>query len=136
MPALVGIVVVAPDFVAVVLGDKWAAAAPMIQVLAWVGIVQSLQSLNIDVLQARGQTLEGLPLHDRLHDPAPRRVPDRAAVGRDGRRSRLCDLDHAGRADLTIMTARVLDVIHRWSRGPRRRVPRCFHVEPAVMLSA
>jgi O-antigen/teichoic acid export membrane protein len=54
VPALCGLVVVAPDFVQVVLGDDWSQATPIIQVLAWVGIVQSLQSLNTDVLQARG----------------------------------------------------------------------------------
>lgn len=56
VPALFGMVVVAHDFVAVVLGDKWQQTAEIIQILAWVGIVQSLQSLNTDVLQALGLT--------------------------------------------------------------------------------
>jgi O-antigen/teichoic acid export membrane protein len=56
VPALAGLIVVAPDFVTVVLGSKWSAAAPIIQVLAWVGILQSLQSITTDVLQARGKT--------------------------------------------------------------------------------
>ena len=56
VPALLGLIVVAPDFVAVVLGSKWSAAVPIIQVLAWVGILQSLQSITTDVLQARGRT--------------------------------------------------------------------------------
>jgi O-antigen/teichoic acid export membrane protein len=56
VPLLFGMVVVAHDFVAIVLGPKWAATAQIIQVLAWVGIVQSLQSLNTDVLQALGLT--------------------------------------------------------------------------------
>jgi O-antigen/teichoic acid export membrane protein len=56
IPALCGIVVVAPDFVTVVLGDKWHEVITILQVLAWVGIVQSLQSLNTDILQARGRT--------------------------------------------------------------------------------
>jgi O-antigen/teichoic acid export membrane protein len=47
------LIVVAPDFVPVVLGDQWDAAIPVIQILAWVGIVQALQSLSIDVLMAR-----------------------------------------------------------------------------------
>ncbi|MEA2256571.1 MAG: hypothetical protein QOG35_2616, partial [Solirubrobacteraceae bacterium] len=55
VPALVGLAVVAPDFVTVVLGDKWHAAAPVIQVLAWVGILQSLQSLNTGILEAVGR---------------------------------------------------------------------------------
>ena len=52
-PPLAGLVVVAPDFVPVVLGDQWDAAIPVIQILAWVGIVQALQSLSVDVLMAR-----------------------------------------------------------------------------------
>jgi O-antigen/teichoic acid export membrane protein len=47
------LVVVAPDFVPVVLGDQWDKAIPVIQILAWVGIVQALQSLSVDVLMAR-----------------------------------------------------------------------------------
>jgi O-antigen/teichoic acid export membrane protein len=56
VPALMGLAVVAPDFIAVTLGDKWAAAAPLVQILAVVGIIQSLQSISTDILQARGQT--------------------------------------------------------------------------------
>lgn len=54
VPLLFGMVVVAADFVSVVLGSKWADTARILQVLAWVGIVQSLQSLNTDLLQALG----------------------------------------------------------------------------------
>ena len=53
VPALAGLVVVAPDFVPVVLGDKWNDAVPVVQILAWVGIVQALQALNTDILMAR-----------------------------------------------------------------------------------
>jgi O-antigen/teichoic acid export membrane protein len=56
IPALGGIIIVADEFVAVVLGDKWAQVAPLIQVLAWVGILQALGSINIDVLMARDRT--------------------------------------------------------------------------------
>ncbi len=52
MPALIGLIVVAPDFVDVVLGERWEAAIPVIQILAWVGLIQSLQHLNGDVLYA------------------------------------------------------------------------------------
>ena len=55
VPALVGLAVVAPDFVRVVLGDQWIAAVPVVQILAWVGIIQALQSLSVDVLMARGR---------------------------------------------------------------------------------
>jgi O-antigen/teichoic acid export membrane protein len=56
IPALTGLIVVAPDFVQIVLGPKWAAAAPLIQILAVVGMIQALQSISTDILQARGRT--------------------------------------------------------------------------------
>lgn len=56
MPALLGLVAVAPDFVAVVLGERWEAAGPVIQILAWVGLMQSLQRLNSSILEARNRT--------------------------------------------------------------------------------
>ena len=55
IPALVGLVVVAPDFVQVVLGPKWSEATPVIQILAWVGLIQSLQTLAGEVLLAVGR---------------------------------------------------------------------------------
>lgn len=56
VPALVGLVVVAPDFVQVVLGDKWEKTTILIQILAWVGLLQSLQTLNPQILQALDRT--------------------------------------------------------------------------------
>ena len=55
MPSLVGLVIVAPDFVAVVLGERWADAAPVIQILALAGLIQSLQTLNGEILMAVGR---------------------------------------------------------------------------------
>jgi O-antigen/teichoic acid export membrane protein len=55
MPAVVGLVIVAPEFVAVVLGDKWSAAVPVIRVLAWVGLLQSLQAWNGGILMSLGK---------------------------------------------------------------------------------
>jgi O-antigen/teichoic acid export membrane protein len=52
VPSLVGLAVVAPDFVHVVLGPRWSKATPVIQILAAVGIVQSLQTLTGEVLLA------------------------------------------------------------------------------------
>jgi O-antigen/teichoic acid export membrane protein len=52
IPALVGLAVVAADFVDVVLGSRWSEVTPMIQILAAVGIVQSLQTLSGEVLLA------------------------------------------------------------------------------------
>lgn len=56
IPALCGLVVVAPDFVPVVFGHRWDDAIPLIQILAWVGLLQSLQTLNTEILQARDRT--------------------------------------------------------------------------------
>jgi O-antigen/teichoic acid export membrane protein len=56
IPSLTGLIVVAPDFVRVVLGPKWAPAALLIQILAVVGMIQALQSISTDILQARGRT--------------------------------------------------------------------------------
>jgi PST family polysaccharide transporter len=50
VPALVGLVVVAPDFVSVLLGPKWHSAVPLIRILAWAGLLQSLQTLNGDIM--------------------------------------------------------------------------------------
>jgi O-antigen/teichoic acid export membrane protein len=56
VPGMLGLIVVAPEFVHVVLGGHWSAAIPVIQILAWVGLLQSLQRLNSSVLQARDRT--------------------------------------------------------------------------------
>jgi O-antigen/teichoic acid export membrane protein len=56
LPALLGLVIVAPEFVVVVLGERWEAAIPVIQILAWAGLLQSLQRLNSSVLQACNST--------------------------------------------------------------------------------
>jgi O-antigen/teichoic acid export membrane protein len=53
VPALAGLVVVAPDFVPFVLGEHWREAVPVVQILAWVGIIQAVQTLNSDILMAR-----------------------------------------------------------------------------------
>jgi O-antigen/teichoic acid export membrane protein len=56
MPALVGLILVAPEFVDVVLGDKWHEAVPVIRLLGVVGLLQTLQFLNPIVLQALDRT--------------------------------------------------------------------------------
>ena len=54
---MLGLIVVAPEFVVVVLRRaSGAAAIPLIQLLAWVGLLQSLQRLNSSVLLARDRT--------------------------------------------------------------------------------
>jgi polysaccharide transporter, PST family len=52
IPSLVGLAVVAPDFVDVVLGQRWHDAIPVIRILAIVGIIMSVQTLNGEVLMA------------------------------------------------------------------------------------
>ncbi len=56
MPVLLGFAVLADLFVPVVLGEQWRDAVPVIQILAAVGLVQSLQALNGSILQARDRT--------------------------------------------------------------------------------
>ena len=59
VPAFVGMIVVAPDFVPVVLGEKWMDAIPLLQILAWAGVVQSVcwQTSNVLLALGRGSTL-------------------------------------------------------------------------------
>ncbi len=56
IPAFVGMAVVAPDFVAVVLGDQWDEAVPILQILCWVGILQAVTWQTFTVLQALDRT--------------------------------------------------------------------------------
>ncbi|MEW6581441.1 MAG: oligosaccharide flippase family protein, partial [Actinomycetota bacterium] len=55
-PAMVGLAIVAHDFVQVVLGERWDRAAPVVQILAWVGLLQSVESLNGSLLMARDRS--------------------------------------------------------------------------------
>jgi PST family polysaccharide transporter len=55
IPSLTGLAIVAPEFVDVVLGERWSDATRVIQVLACVGMVQSLQTLAAEVLLALGR---------------------------------------------------------------------------------
>jgi O-antigen/teichoic acid export membrane protein len=55
VPAVLGLAVVAPDFVHVVLGDRWARAVPVLQLLCLAGIAGSFQSFDEDVYQAHGR---------------------------------------------------------------------------------
>jgi O-antigen/teichoic acid export membrane protein len=55
IPVMLGLIVVASDFVHTLLGDRWSLAIPVIQILAWVGMLQSLQRLNSSILAARDE---------------------------------------------------------------------------------
>ena len=61
VPAMAGLAVVAPDFVHVVLGPRWAAAAPILRILAFVTLAQSISSLGHKMLQGVGRA--GIVLH-------------------------------------------------------------------------
>ena len=55
-PAMLGVIVVAPDFVRVVFGARWHAAVPVLRILAPLGLVQALQALNYGILQSTART--------------------------------------------------------------------------------
>jgi O-antigen/teichoic acid export membrane protein len=55
LPAMLVLMITAHDAVLVVFGHKWLGAVPVIQILAWVGFLFALQSLNWTVLEALGQ---------------------------------------------------------------------------------
>jgi O-antigen/teichoic acid export membrane protein len=55
VPALLGLAVAAPDFIAVVFGDRWNEAIVPLQILCLAGVAHSLASLHWSVLQARGE---------------------------------------------------------------------------------
>ncbi len=55
-PALIGLAVVAPDFVDVVLGEKWRAATRVLQILVWVGLIQLAAAEMTTLLSALGHT--------------------------------------------------------------------------------
>jgi PST family polysaccharide transporter len=50
LPLMLGLVVAAPEFVPVVLGKQWEDAIPLLQILAFAGVLQSLAALNSVVL--------------------------------------------------------------------------------------
>jgi O-antigen/teichoic acid export membrane protein len=56
VPAMLGLAVTAPEFVTAVLGERWSAAEPVVRLLAFVGLLQSLGTMNSAVLQARDRT--------------------------------------------------------------------------------
>ncbi len=56
LPAMLGLIVVAPDMVRVVFGDRWQHATPIIQLLSAVGFTFGIGNLNGIALQALGRT--------------------------------------------------------------------------------
>ena len=54
MSAMFGMMAIAPDFVPVVLGERWREAIPVLQILAIVGLLQALQVVGGSTLNAVG----------------------------------------------------------------------------------
>jgi O-antigen/teichoic acid export membrane protein len=54
-PAILGLAVVAPELVRLLVGEKWEAAVPVVQILAATALVQSVSSLATTVLMALGR---------------------------------------------------------------------------------
>jgi O-antigen/teichoic acid export membrane protein len=55
VPGLLGLAIVAPDFVDVVLGEKWQASIHVLQILAWVGMIQIAAAETTNLMQALGR---------------------------------------------------------------------------------
>lgn len=58
IPAMLGLIVVAPELVIAVFGEKWSGAITVMQILAPVGLIQSVAALNVGILQALDRTGE------------------------------------------------------------------------------
>src|SRR5207302_8028583 len=56
LPAMLGLVLTAPDLVPTVFGNHWRASAPVLQILAIVGALQCIQSQHAIVLRALDRT--------------------------------------------------------------------------------
>lgn len=56
IPGLLGVAVLAPELVGVLLGGQWSDAVPVLQILAFAALLQSLSALGIRVLTALDQT--------------------------------------------------------------------------------
>lgn len=55
VPAMLALAVVAPDVVPILLGDQWEDAVPVLQILAWVGLLQTLAAWHGSILMALGR---------------------------------------------------------------------------------
>jgi O-antigen/teichoic acid export membrane protein len=56
VPTMLGLSIVAPDFVAAVFSQQWHRAVPVLQILAPLGLAQALQAQNYGILQALDRT--------------------------------------------------------------------------------
>lgn len=62
MPMMIGLAVVAPDFIRVLLGEKWMPCVPYLQLLCIVGVFFPMHLLNLTVVLALGRS----DIHFRL----------------------------------------------------------------------
>jgi O-antigen/teichoic acid export membrane protein len=62
MPMMIGLAVVAPDFIRVLLGEKWMPCVPYLQLLCIVGVFFPIHLLNLTVVLALGRS----DIHFRL----------------------------------------------------------------------
>ena len=56
LPGMLGLAVVAPELVPVVLGERWSGVIRLLQILSFVGLLQSLAAVNSIVLPVLGRT--------------------------------------------------------------------------------
>jgi O-antigen/teichoic acid export membrane protein len=56
LPTLLGLIVVAPDLVTVLLGERWSAAAPLLQIMAAGVIAVAVAAIGFEVLMALGRS--------------------------------------------------------------------------------
>lgn len=55
-PTMMGLAVLAEPLIALVFGERWRPAAPILQVLCFVGLLYPLHVINLNVLQAHGRS--------------------------------------------------------------------------------
>jgi O-antigen/teichoic acid export membrane protein len=56
VPAMLGVIVVSRELVQALFGTRWLAAAPALQLLAPIGLMQALTALNSGILQSMGRS--------------------------------------------------------------------------------
>ena len=61
-PAFLGVVVLAPEIIVIVFGEKWAPSIPVMRVLAFIGILQSVYFFNRTILLAKNKPSWSLKL--------------------------------------------------------------------------
>ncbi|VGO18261.1 lipopolysaccharide biosynthesis protein [Pontiella sulfatireligans] len=58
MPLLMGMMVVAPNFIICLIGEKWLPSVPYLRILCFTGVLFVIYMLNLDVIKARGYSGE------------------------------------------------------------------------------